>query len=62
MKKAVLVCILLALACPRSIGAQDADEYQGDFGGGASDDQPARVYDGPHSIAEAKKLHRGYGR
>ena len=60
MKKAVLICILLALAYPRAIGAQEVDDYSSDFLGGSTESEPAHVDDGPHSIAEAKKEHRGY--
>jgi hypothetical protein len=61
MKKVVFSSILLALAFPRVIGAQDVDEYQTDFAAGAADVEPAAdVEEGPHSLAEAKREHRGY--
>jgi nucleoid-associated protein YgaU len=61
MKKAILVCILLALVRPSGMRAQQAgDEYQADFQAGESEFQPTRAYDGPRSIAEAKKQGRGY--
>jgi hypothetical protein len=60
MKKAVFGCILLALAWPRAIGAQAVDEYQGEFAAGADETVSTSAGEGPQSIAQAKKEHRGY--
>jgi hypothetical protein len=61
MKKAVLISILVALAWPGYMRAQEGDEYSSDFMGGSDTQQPEeRADDGPHSIAEAKKQGRGY--
>jgi nucleoid-associated protein YgaU len=62
MKKAVSISILLALAAPSYMRAQEAgDVYQDEFTAGADVMQPEpNGEEGPHSIAEAKKQGRGY--
>src|SRR3954465_10904107 len=62
MKKAVLISILVALAWPGYMRAQEADGYSSEFMGGSDEatGSTERADDGPRSIAEAKKQGRGY--
>jgi hypothetical protein len=62
MKKAVWIGILLALASPLALRAQEGgDVYQDHFTAGSDVSQPERGGDqGPRTIAEAKKQGRGY--